>query len=286
MKGIILAGGHGTRLYPITCGVNKHLLPVYDKPMIYYPLSVLLLADIRDILIISTKKEVARFEDLFGDGSRLGVKIQYKVQEKPQGLPEAFIIGSDFIGNSDVLLILGDNIIIGPSLPTLLINSIKKNRGAHVFAYNVRDVSKFGAIKFDKYGNPVELCEKPTQKDFKHAITGIYIFQNDVTKKVTSLGLSSRGELEIIDLLKEYLHEKRLSVDILSRAHIWIDAGTIDSLWEASTLVRSIQKIQNLQIGAIEEIAFRKGWITKDELSEYIKNMKQTEYGKYLESLL
>jgi len=283
MKGIILAGGSGTRLYPITHIISKQLLPVYDKPMIYYPLSVLLLAGIRDILIISTPKDISRFEELLGDGSFIGTNISYKVQDEPRGIAEAFIIGKDFIGNDGVVLILGDNIFYGHGIGDLLNNAKNnlKHNFATVFGYYVSDPQRYGVVEFDKNGDVVSIEEKPKQPKSNFAVVGLYFYPSDVVKIAANLKPSWRGELEITDVNKEYLFQKRLKVEIMGRGYAWLDTGTHESLIEASIFIQTIEKRQGLKIGCIEEISYRKGYISKEKLFELSKKYKNS-YGEYL----
>ncbi len=280
-KGIILAGGSGTRLYPITKAVSKQLLPVYDKPMIYYPFSMLLLAGIREILIISNPEYIDLYKRLFEDGSFIGVKVEYKVQHQPRGIAEAFIIGEDFIGNDDVCLVLGDNIFFGQGFSAMLekANSLKE---ATIFGYYVRDPRAYGVIEVDENGKPVSIEEKPQKPKSNYAIPGLYFYNNDVVNIAKSLKPSQRGELEITDVNKEYLKRGTLNVILFGRGFAWFDAGTHDGLLEASNFIETIQKRQSLYIGCIEEIAFRKGFITRDQLIELGKKLEKTDYGKYL----
>jgi glucose-1-phosphate thymidylyltransferase len=283
MKGIILAGGSGTRLYPITHIISKQLLPVYDKPMIYYPLSVLLLAGIRDILIISTPKDISRFEELLGDGSFIGTNISYKVQDEPRGIAEAFIIGKYFIGNDGVVLILGDNIFYGHGIGNLLNNAKNnlKHNFATVFGYYVSDPQRYGVVEFDKNGDVVSIEEKPKQPKSNFAVVGLYFYPSDVVKIAANLKPSWRGELEITDVNKEYLFQKRLKVEIMGRGYAWLDTGTHESLIEASIFIQTIEKRQGLKIGCIEEISYRKGYIPKEKLIELSKKYNNS-YGDYL----
>lgn len=280
-KGIILAGGSGTRLYPITKAVSKQLLPVYDKPMIYYPFSTLLLAGIREILIISNPEYIDLYKRLFEDGSFIGVKVEYKVQHQPRGIAEAFIIGEDFIGNDDVCLVLGDNIFFGQGFSAMLekANTLKE---ATIFGYYVRDPRAYGVIEVDENGKPVSIEEKPQKPKSNYAIPGLYFYNNDVVNIAKSLKPSQRGELEITDVNKEYLKRGTLNVILFGRGFAWFDAGTHDGLLEASNFIETIQKRQSLYIGCIEEIAFRKGFITRDQLIELGKKLEKTDYGKYL----
>lgn len=284
MKGIILAGGVGTRLYPITKSVSKHLLPVYDKPMIYYPLSVLMLSGVTDVLIISTSKDINRFKDLFSDGKWLGMHFEYAVQEKPNGLADAFIVGKEFIGNDDVVLVLGDNIFYGQSFTSILmsaVNKIEKDKGAVVFGYYVTKPEAYGVLEFDKENNAIGIEEKPKNPKSHYAIPGLYFYDNSVVEKAASLKPSSRNELEITDLNKMYLKEGTLSVELLGRGMTWFDSGTYDSLLEASNFVSTIQKRQGLYISCIEEIAYNNGWISKEQLLKLASGYSN-EYGRYL----
>lgn len=285
MKGIILAGGSGTRLYPITKGVVKQLLPIYDKPMIYYPLSVLLLAGIREILIISTPKDLARFEDLFGDGQDLGVKIQYATQEHPNGLAEAFIIGEEFIGDDDVCLVLGDNLIYGEGLIKTLqssVHNVAKNQISIVFGYYVNNPQDYGVVEFDDNLQAISLEEKPTKPKSNYAVIGLYFYPNDVIQKSKTITPSSRGELEITSINQLYLQEKRLNVELLGRGYAWLDTGTHENLLEAGNFIEIIEKRQGLKIACLEEIAYKMGYITKEKLLELGEQMKKNQYGQYL----
>ncbi len=289
MKGIILAGGYGTRLYPATLVVSKQLLPIYDKPMIYYPLSVLMLGGIREILIISTPKDIERFKELFSDGSWLGISIEYAVQEKPLGLAQAFTIGEGFIGEESVSLVLGDNIFYGHGLPEILksgIKSIEKDGGSIIFAYSVKDPQRYGVVEFDDKGNVISVEEKPKNPKSNYAIVGLYIFDNDVVRVSKNLKPSLRGEYEIVDLIRWYLERKRVSAKILGRGFAWLDAGTHDSYIDAGDFVRILEKRQGVKIGCIEEVAFRNGWISGDDLLKISEKYKNNDYGKYLKDLL
>ncbi len=289
MKGIILAGGYGTRLYPATLVVSKQLLPIYDKPMIYYPLSVLMLGGIREILIISTPKDIERFKELFSDGSWLGISIEYAVQEKPLGLAQAFTIGEGFIGEESVSLILGDNIFYGHGLPEILksgIETIEKDGGSIIFAYSVKDPQRYGVVEFDDKGNVISVEEKPKNPKSNYAIVGLYIFDNDVVRVSKNLKPSLRGEYEIVDLIRWYLERKRVSAKILGRGFAWLDAGTHDSYIDAGDFVRILEKRQGVKIGCIEEVAFRNGWISGDDLLKISEKYKNNDYGKYLKDLL
>lgn len=282
MKGIILAGGSGTRLYPITRGISKQLIPVYDKPMVYYPLSTLMLAGIRDILVISTPEYTHLFEELLGDGSEFGINLSYKIQEKPNGLAEAFILGKDFIGNDSVCLILGDNIYYGGGLSKLLQEAAQKEDGATVFGYHVNDPERFGVVEFDNQMHALSIEEKPAQPKSNYAVTGLYFYDNDVVDIAANLKPSPRGELEITDINKEYLRRGKLDVKLMGRGYAWLDTGTHDSMLEAASFIATIQKRQNLKVACLEEIAYRMGWISKDKLVELAQPMKKNDYGQYL----
>ena len=284
MKGIILAGGSGSRLYPLTKSVSKQLLPVYDKPMIYYPLSVLMLAGIREILIISTPEDLPRFENLFGDGSDIGMKFDYKVQPSPDGIAQAFIIGKDFIGSDSVALILGDNIFYGQGITDLLEEgmSVVSHNTATVFSYHVKDPSRYGVIAFDDLGQATSIEEKPNKPKSSFAITGLYFYPNDVVKKALQLTPSKRGELEITDINQRYLKENRLKVQLLGRGYAWLDTGQHDELLGASTFIETIERRQGLKVACIEEIAFDKGYISREKLISIAKNMNNNEYAQYL----
>ncbi|MFA5295588.1 MAG: glucose-1-phosphate thymidylyltransferase RfbA [Methanoregulaceae archaeon] len=285
MKGIILAGGYGTRLYPITKAISKHLLPVYDKPLIYYPLSVLMLAGIRDILIISTSRDVPLYEELLGDGSQIGMKFSYTVQENPGGLAEAFILGEDFIGRDTVALVLGDNIFYGQHFSETLQIASKLTEGAIIFGYYVKDPSAYGVIEMDGYGKVLSIVEKPSHPRSNYAVPGLYFYDNDVIALAKQLKPSPRGELEITDLNREYLKQGKLKVILFGRGLAWLDAGTHYSLLEASNFIEAIQKRQGLYIACIEEIAFNLGYITSDQLRDLASPLKNTDYGKYLQDL-
>ena len=282
MKGIILAGGSGTRLYPITKGISKQLIPVYDKPMIYYPLSTLMLAGITDILVISTPEYTPLFEQLLGDGSDIGVSLTYKVQEKPNGLAEAFILGADFIGNDSVCLILGDNIYYGSGLSKLVQEAAEKIDGATVFGYHVNDPERFGVVDFDSNMKALSIEEKPENPKSNYAVTGLYFYDNTVVEKAKNLKPSDRGELEITDINKLYLDEGKLDVKLMGRGYAWLDTGTHDSMMEAASFIATIQKRQNLKVAWLEEIAYRMGYISKEKLVELAQPMKKNDYGQYL----
>ena len=286
MKGIILAGGSGTRLYPLTKAISKQIIPIYDKPMIYYPLSVLMLANIREILIISTPRDLPVFEELLGDGSQLGLKLEYKVQEHPNGLAEAFIIGEEFIGNDNVCLILGDNIFYGSGLSGLLEEASKLKEGAVVFGYPVKDPRAYGVVEFDKNGKAISLEEKPKNPKSNYAIPGLYFYDNTVIEKAKIIKPSSRNELEITAINEEYLKKGKLNVKSLGRGTVWLDTGTHEALLQAANYMEAIQKRQGFYIACIEEIAYQKGWITPEKLDESAKSMMKTEYGQYLADLL
>lgn len=288
MKGIILAGGSGTRLYPITKGISKQLLPVYDKPMIYYPLSVLMLAKIRDILIISTAKDLPNFEKLLGDGSEIGLKLSYKVQPSPDGLAQAFIIGEEFIGNDDVCLVLGDNIFYGSGFTGMLLNA-KKNISLNmstVFGFYVNDPSRFGIAAFDSKGNVTSIEEKPKEPKSNFAVVGLYFYTNDVIHIAKNIKPSHRGELEITSINKIYLKQKKLKVELLGRGFTWLDTGTHDSLLEAGNFIESIESRKGLKVACLEEIAYRMNYIDADQVKKLAKPLKKNQYGQYLLNLL
>lgn len=285
-KGIILAGGSGTRLYPITHVVSKQLLPVYDKPMIYYPLSVLLLAGIRDILIISTPEDSSNFENLLGDGSQLGIRISYAIQPKPEGLAQAFIIGKKFIGAEKSCLILGDNLFFGHSLPEILNRAVQMEQGGLVFGYWVKDPERYGVVDFDENGKVLSIEEKPKRPKSNYAVPGLYFFDNDVVEIASVLKPSARGELEISDVIKGYLERGKLRVELLGRGFAWLDTGTHESFLDASTFIETIQKRQGLKIACIEEIAWRMGYIDAHQVGQLAQPYMKNEYGQYLMDII
>ncbi|WP_144902593.1 glucose-1-phosphate thymidylyltransferase RfbA [Leuconostoc mesenteroides] len=282
MKGIILAGGSGTRLYPITKATSKQLVPIYDKPMIYYPLSVLMLAGIKDILLISTPEYVGRFEELFGDGQEIGLNIEYAIQEEPRGLADAFIVGADFIGDDAVALVLGDNIFYGAGLSEKLQEAALKTSGATVFGYQVKDPERFGVVEFDKDGKALSIVEKPEQPKSNYAVTGLYFYDNDVVEIAANVKPSERGEIEISDINQAYLERGDLDVQVMGRGYAWLDTGTHDSLLEASSFIATIQKQQNLKVASLEEIAYRMGYINITQLEKVAQPLKKNDYGQYL----
>lgn len=282
MKGIILAGGSGTRLYPLTKVISKQMIPVYDKPMIYYPLSVLMLAGIREILVISTPHDLPHFKELFGDGSNLGLEISYEIQPKPEGLAQAFIIGKTFIGNDSVALILGDNIFFGPGFSKILTDSAKLNDGGLIFGYLVKDPKRYGVVEFDKNRNVVGIEEKPTQPKSKYAVPGLYFYDNDVIAIAEAVKPSPRGELEITDINNEYLRRGKLKVQPLGRGFCWLDTGTHESLQQASSYVQAVQDRQGLKVACIEEIAYELGYIDLKQLEHLASDMLKNQYGQYI----
>ena len=282
MKGIILAGGSGTRLYPVTKAMSKQMVPIYDKPMIYYPMSVLMLAGIKDILIISTPRDIVNFKELFKDGSELGLNIEYAVQEQPNGLAEAFIIGEEFIGNDSVAMILGDNIFYGQSFTSHLEKAARLEKGATVFGYYVQDPKAFGVVGFDENGKVTSLEEKPEHPKSKYAVPGLYFYDNSVVEKAKNIKPSERGELEITDLNKVYMEEGTLQVELLGRGMAWLDTGTHTSMLQASNFVEAIQTTQGTYIACLEEISYRQGWISAEQVLELAKPLMKTGYGKYL----
>lgn len=285
-KGVILAGGSGTRLYPITKGVSKQLLPIYDKPMVYYPLSVLMLAGIHEVLIISTPDDIDGFKRLLGDGSQFGINIEYAVQPSPDGLAQAFIIGEDFIGDSNVCLVLGDNIFYGQGFTPMLKQAVSRQKGATVFGYQVKDPERFGVVEFDAQKRAVSLEEKPTQPKSNFAVTGLYFYDNDVIQIAKSVQPSERGELEITTVNQMYLERGDLSVELLGRGFAWLDTGTHESLLQAAQFVETIEKRQGYKVACLEEIALNNGWLTKDQVLEIGQSMHKNDYGQYLISLV
>ena len=285
MKGIILAGGSGTRLYPLTKGVSKQLLPIYDKPMIYYPLSILMLSGIQEVLIISTPEDLPRFEQLLGDGDNIGMKFEYIVQSSPDGIAQAFVLGKDFIGDDDACLILGDNIYYGQGISAMLSNAVmnaKDKNMATVFGYHVQDPERYGVIDFDNVGKALSIEEKPDKPKSNYVVTGLYFYPNDVVKKAAEIVPSDRGELEITTVNQMYLNEERLTVELMGRGFAWLDTGTHESLLEASTFIETIERRQGLKVACIEEIAFEQGYISKEQLIELAQPLAKNQYGQYL----
>ncbi len=289
MKGIILAGGSGTRLYPVTKALNKHFLPIYNKPMIYYPLSLVMLLGLKDVLFITNKYDLHHFQDLLGDGSQLGMNISYKIQEEPKGLAEGLVLAEDFVGEDSICMLLGDNIFFGHDLVNIMIeaaNDIEKNGGAYVFGYSVKDPERFGVVEFDEKGNVLSIEEKPKKPKSNYAVVGMYFYDNKAVSIAKNIKPSDRGELEITSVNEEYLKKGELKVKLLGRGFAWFDAGTHDSFLEAGEFVATIEKRTGLMIGCIEEIAYNNGWITKEQLLELAKPLSKTEYGRYLIELV
>ena len=286
MKGIILAGGHGTRLYPVTRAVCKQLLPVYDKPMIYYPMTTLMLAGVQEILVISTPADVPRFQTMLGDGKQWGISLSYVVQEEPRGLADAFVVGADFLDGQPCMMVLGDNIFFGSDLSKLTREAISENEGATIFAYPVKDPERFGVVEFDAEGHPIAIVEKPDRPKSHFAVTGLYLYDSDVVEVARSLRPSARGEIEITDLNKRYLEAGKLNVRILGRGMAWLDTGTHDSLLEASQFVQTIEHRQGLKIACPEEVAWRLGWIDDDQLARMAHECANNGYGEYLHQIL
>ncbi|MCQ2352913.1 MAG: glucose-1-phosphate thymidylyltransferase RfbA [Victivallaceae bacterium] len=286
MKGIVLAGGAGTRLHPITLGVSKQLLAVYDKPMIYYPLSVLMLAKIRDILVITTPEDQSAFQRLLGDGSSFGVHLSYAVQPKPEGLAQAFLIGKEFIGDDSVALVLGDNIFYGAGLRSRLIQAADQQHGATIFGFYVRDPERFGVVEFDESGKAISIEEKPAQPKSNYAVTGLYFYDNSVVSVAENIKPSARGELEITTVNNEYLKRGQLHVELLKRGYAWLDTGTYSSMLEAGNFIRTVETTQGLQVACLQEIAYENHWMSKDEVVSVANIMKKTSYGQYLLDLV
>ena len=285
MKGIVLAGGTGTRLHPVTLGVSKQLLPIYDKPMIYYPLSVLMLAGIRDVLIISTPADMAGYQRLLGDGSQFGLRMEYALQPRPEGIAQAFLIGREFIGDNPVALVLGDNIFYGPRFSENLKNATAKTQGASIFGYHVNDPERFGVVAFDDHGSVLSIEEKPAQPKSNYAVTGLYFFDSSVINVAASILPSARGELEIADVINVYRERGDLTVDLLGRGFAWLDTGSHDSLIEAGQFVQTIEKRQGLKVACLEEIGFQQDWITRDQLLLQAEKFAKTGYGQYLKKI-
>jgi len=285
MKGIVLAGGSGTRLYPITRALSKQLLPVYDKPMVYYPLSTLMLAGIRDILVITTPEDRAQFERLLGNGAQWGIRLSYAVQPKPEGLAQAFLIGADFIGNDRVALVLGDNVFFGHGLPEILQRAAARERGATIFAYQVRDPERYGVVSFDSAGRALAIAEKPANPASRWAVTGLYFYDHDVVRHAREVRPSARGELEITDLNMRYLAAGALHVELMGRGFAWLDTGTFDALIDAGTFVHTLEARQGMKIACPEEVAYRMGFITREELLKLADALEKSGYGQYLRSL-
>ena len=286
MKGIVLAGGVGTRLHPITKGVSKQLLGIYDKPMIYYPISTLMLAGIREILVITTPEDQSSFQRLLGDGSLFGVFFRYAVQPKPEGLAQAFLIGKEFIGTDSVALVLGDNIFYGANLSKLLRKATERKTGATIFGYYVRDPERFGVVEFDTAGNAVSIEEKPERPKSNYAVTGLYFYDNEVVRIAEKIRPSARGELEITSVNKAYLQAGKLHVELFKRGYAWLDTGTHDSMLDAANFIRTVETRQGLQIACLQEIAYENGWMTAQEVLDSAKDMMKTEYGQYLKYLV